>query len=67
MLTTKSTHNNSHSYELEKKQDKQQQIILNKQLLRDLLPLDDEKATQILTLVAAENHKILRLSLLESF
>ncbi|WP_151758168.1 hypothetical protein [Dictyobacter vulcani] len=35
--------------------------------LQHLLPIDDEKVKALLTLLMLENHKILRLSLLESF
>ncbi|GCE31462.1 hypothetical protein KDA_69460 [Dictyobacter alpinus] len=35
--------------------------------LTNLLPIDDEKATALLSMLMVENHKILRLSLLESF
>lgn len=68
MTTTKNTRNNNDTRESEEKQDQKKSHAQIQQLLpKGLLPLDDEQINRLLALVAVENHKILRLSLLESF
>lgn len=68
MLTTKNARRNNEARAHEEKQNhNQNQTQVQPLLPQGLLPLDDEQISNLLALVAVENHKILRLSLLESF
>ncbi|GLV55312.1 hypothetical protein KDH_21590 [Dictyobacter sp. S3.2.2.5] len=67
MLTTKNTLKNDSLRASEEKRNLQQDRAQAQQLLpQGLLPLEDEQISRLLALVAVENYKILRLSLLES-
>ncbi|WP_126600830.1 hypothetical protein [Dictyobacter aurantiacus] len=67
MLTTKNTTTNDSLRATEKERSQQLDHAQAQQLLpQGLLPLEDEQISRLLALVAVENHKILRLSLLES-
>jgi len=68
MLTTENARCNHEARTHEGKRDHSQKQTQSQQLLpQGLLPLDDEQISNLLALVAVENHKVLRLSLLESF
>ncbi|GHO89305.1 hypothetical protein [Dictyobacter formicarum] len=67
MSTTTNIRNNNNTRVSEEKQDQKKSHAQIQQLLpQGLLPLDDEQINKLLALVAVENHKILRLSLLEN-